>query len=241
MIYVRDPFTEAVQGPITPQKLRELASAGEIDPAWEIAKSEAGPWTEAGLVKGLSFGLPKGSGGERGDVSVSKSDGEDGRLSQQSVDATVVKTIADHVQSIAKTNKLDDAVQASDPLFRVVLKIIYGAKEYSFHDNEFPVLSACLRIGATFLRLWFIFGLLGLLISGLALVIDSSPKALLAFCQLTGDNPMLYVVDGQVSASVLSVLWAVVRHSFYFLAFMGGCEFVRVIMCIEKNTRRAAG
>lgn len=55
--FVKDPFTEEIQGPFNLQQLRAWYAEGGVE-SWMIAKSSAGPWTEASKVKGLSVAPP---------------------------------------------------------------------------------------------------------------------------------------------------------------------------------------
>jgi len=236
MLFLKDPFTDAVQGPISQQKLRELAQSGEIDGAWEVARSNSGPWTKAEKIKGLEFKSAESDDVE--ELLPAETDEDD--WVPKSPSSNTRQTVASRFHNAARSRNLDHAVKADDSLFRIVLKLTYGSKEYSFHDNDFPVLSACLRIGALFLRIWFVFGLFGLSVSGITLAVDPNPTSLLAFCQLTGDDLTLYVTNGEIKASFAAPFWGIVRHCFYFLGIMGLFEFIRVIMEIEKNTRHRA-
>jgi len=53
MFFLKDPFNDYVTGPISEQKLREVAFAGKIDGSWEISKSKDGPWQRVASVRGL--------------------------------------------------------------------------------------------------------------------------------------------------------------------------------------------
>lgn len=56
MFFLKDPFTDDVTGPITEQKLREVALAGKIGGSWEISRSKEGPWQSVASVRGLQVG-----------------------------------------------------------------------------------------------------------------------------------------------------------------------------------------
>ena len=232
MLFIKDPFTEEVQGPISLQKLKELAQSGEIDGAWEVAKSNTGPWTQAKKLKGLQFNPPKV------EELLPAEEDDDDDWTTETAKPSMGQNVVNRFHDVAKSKKLDGAVQANDPLARVVLKLVYGAKEYSFHDGDFPVLSACLRIGATFLRIYFVAFFIMITIAGLALVFDNQrTENILGYCYLTGENPLFFVKDGANQFSIGNLFWALLRHCLFFLGVMGAFEFVRVIMAIEKNTR----
>ncbi len=51
--FVRDPFTEEVQGPMDVKALRLWFEQGGVED-WGVSKSRSGPWTQAEAVKGLA-------------------------------------------------------------------------------------------------------------------------------------------------------------------------------------------
>lgn len=53
MFFLRDPLTEEVTGPHSPNQVRDLYSKGGYD-LWELAKADSGPWTPLNRVKGLA-------------------------------------------------------------------------------------------------------------------------------------------------------------------------------------------
>lgn len=51
--FIQDPFTEEVEGPLTPQQLKQWFAQGSVED-WGVSKSPDGPWTSAAQVKGLA-------------------------------------------------------------------------------------------------------------------------------------------------------------------------------------------
>ena len=56
--FMKDPFTEEVQGPLTVEQLRRWYAQGGFED-WLISKSSDGPWKQASKIKGLNFELSK--------------------------------------------------------------------------------------------------------------------------------------------------------------------------------------
>ena len=229
--FIKDYVTDEVSGPLNDAQLKSLAASGNVTRNSEIAKTQDGPWYAAGKVNGLFAAADAVSPSAQIPVAQSIS-------SQQPPPAATNGS----ARSVSAEDVTPTHIQAEDALFSVVWKLVRGAKEYSFHDHDFPALAACLRIGAVFARLWFCLVALLILLCGLILTFEPNPDGLAVWCSLTGDDARDFLVqksDGLgINFSVFGLLWGIVRHCAKFLAIMGGMEFVRVILAIEKNTRR---
>jgi hypothetical protein len=249
MFFIRDPFTEQASGPYNGENLQQMMADGTIGDFWEVSKSKQGPWTPAGKVPWL-----------HGDViqsSKTKFDASYQGLEQQRHAAApppiavptpserprgVVGEVQERVRKAAVSSEFDRAIDGDDSLFKVVGKLIYGAKEYSFHDRDFPALAACLRIGASFARIYFVVVLLLLLLCGFVLILEPNPRALGIWISLTGEEVQTYLEttrDGiEIRATPFCIVYAVIRHFFIFLGIMACFELIRVVIAIEKNTRQ---
>lgn len=253
--FVKDALTNSVSGPFDDAHIKSLAMTLKITRRTEVAKNREGPWYLAGKITGLfsstsdvddasaesSFASPHFA--SAGDVSVAHDTPSEENPFAFSIDSAQPKP--------KRRAAPPTRIQAKDKLGVVVQKLIRGAKEYSFHDDDFPALAACLRIGAAFTRVWFCVVFLLLSLFGLFLVsargdFDGDKKtldALECWCSLTGDDIQDYLVksgyDLSLRFNAIAMLLGLLLHSLKFLAIMGGMELVRVILAIEKNTRKA--
>ena len=104
MLFIKDPFTEEVQGPISLQKLKELAQSGEIDGAWEVAKSNTGPWTQAKKLKGLQFNPPKV------EELLPAEEDDDDDWTTETAKPSMGQNVVNRFHDVAKSKKLDGIV-----------------------------------------------------------------------------------------------------------------------------------
>jgi hypothetical protein len=74
-LFLKDPFTGDITGPLGDAHVKELAAAGKIGDSWEISRSKDGPWMGVGKVKGLDMrreSAPARPSNERGSAKEAK-------------------------------------------------------------------------------------------------------------------------------------------------------------------------
>ena len=65
MLFLKDPFTGDITGPLGDAHVKELAAAGKIGDSWEISRSKDGPWMGVSKVKGLDMRRESAAAGAR--------------------------------------------------------------------------------------------------------------------------------------------------------------------------------
>jgi hypothetical protein len=248
--FVKDVLTDGVLGPLSDEQFKGLANSGQLVPDSEIAKAADGPWLPAARVKGL-FGNSAPVSPIASVAPAAASPDPPSPAGAPRLEAFIpavqqgVSAFKEKARAYVESQALDQPIHANNSLFVVVWKLILGSKEYAFHDDDFPALAACLRIGASLARVWFCLFGIAIIVLGCLLVVHKDLDSLRVWCALSGENIENYYVREmrgltqsiEVTATPLAVVWAVAVHCIKFLAIMGSFEFIRVILSIEKNTR----
>ena len=250
---------EKSKGPFSLAQLQEFLKAQQLKSADMISVGAEGPWVRFASVfkeikQGVAPPLPDplsevytGKGQEDEEEFAEEDHDEEEECVEEELHSR--ESFSDRAKQAANKAKKsfrqvsekaseigEQDIEASDSLFSVVLKLITGNAAYSYHDDDYPALSACMRILATGSRIYFTIHIFLLLASGITGSLGER-AGIKAWAALTGTPLLSLVDDGKLTLSTLDVVMAPITDMFLLVMVFAICEVVRLLCRLEKNTR----
>jgi hypothetical protein len=250
---------EKSKGPFSLSQLQEFLKGNQVKSADMISVSAEGPWVRFASVfkevkQGVAPPLPDPlseayteKGQEDEEEFAEEDHDEEEEFAEEELHSR--ESFSDRAKQAANKGKKGfrqfseksaefaaQDIEASDPLFSVAVKLLGGNAAYSYHDDDYPALSACMRILATGSRIYFIGHMFLLFASGMAGVLGER-SGIEAWAALSGTPLLSLVEDGKLQLSPWFLVMPLIVDMFLLVVVFAICEVVRLLCRLEKNTR----